>query len=71
MQKDPRLEKMIEDEMGINSKNNENEDDESFYNENKKSYYVFMVAATGLLGGYCMMQINQMGNQNKSSPKVK
>jgi len=44
--------------MGVNSKENENEDEESFYNENKKSYYVFMVAATGLIGGYFMMQLD-------------
>ncbi len=30
-------------------------DEDSYVNESKKSYYVFMVAAVGILGGYFYM----------------
>ena len=37
------------------SKKDELEEDDSFFNESKKSYYVFMIASVGILGGYLMM----------------
>lgn len=34
----------------------EDEDDNSFFNEGKKSYYIFFVASVGLIAAYLMMQ---------------
>ena len=47
------------------------EDEESYVNESRKGYYAFMIASVGLLGGYLMMQLNQMGSQKRSIKPVK
>jgi hypothetical protein len=45
-------------------------DEDSYVNESKKSYYVFMVAAVGILGGYFYLQLKNMGKKDKTPVKV-
>ena len=57
--------------MNEQGKQTEQEDEESYVNESKKGYYAFMIASVGLIGGYFMMQLNQMGSQKRSIKPVK
>ena len=61
------LKKMMDDQ----GKQTEMEDEESYVNESRKGYYAFMIASVGLIGGYFMMQLNQMGSQKRSIKPAK
>ena len=54
----------------LNEEENEEEEEKLDANESKKSFYLFIVAAVGLLGGYLTMQMNTMRDE-KSTKKVK
>lgn len=60
----------------IPNKDTEQEDENSFFNEGKKSYYIFITAAAGLVTAYAMMQTftvisDKKNDSNSTSTKIR